>query len=312
VPILESRFLRFVLLERRWCMSCGWNGIARKWRETDSGSKKTPTIPVAALLLALIGSTFACRQQPAADRVAALFGSATSWVDLSHSFDEHTIYWPTAEPFKLKMVSEGMTPGGYYYSAANFSAAEHGGTHLDAPVHFAKGKHTADQIPISQLIGPAVVVDVTAKVASNRDYLITASDLQEFETKHGRIADGTIVLFRTGWGSRWPDRLQYLGTVKTGQAAVPELHFPGIDSTAARWLVSQRKVDAVGIDTPSIDFGQSSTFNVHQILFAADVPAFENVANLEKVPETGAFVVALPMKIAGGTGGPLRIVAAVP
>jgi kynurenine formamidase len=136
--------------------------------------------------------------------------------------------------------------------------------------------------------------------------------LQEFETKHGRIADGTIVLFRTGWGSRWPDRKQYLGTEKTGQAAVPELHFPGIDSTAAQWLVTQRKVDAVGIDTPSIDYGQSTIFKVHQVLFAADIPAFENVANLEKLPETGAFVVALPMKIAGGTGGPLRIVAALP
>src|SRR5207249_3740089 len=158
---------------------------------------------------------------------------------------------------KLTMVAEGPTPGGWYYSAANFAAAEHGGTHIDAPVHFAKGHHTTDQIPVSQLIGPAIVVDVTSKVAANPDYLITAADLQAFETRRGRIADGTILLFRTGWGSRWPDRKKYLGTEVTGAAAVPLLHFPGIDSSAAHWLVSQRKVDAIGIDTPSIDYGQS-------------------------------------------------------
>ncbi|MBI4500646.1 MAG: cyclase family protein [Gemmatimonadetes bacterium] len=292
-------------------MSCGWDGVARKSPRAAGASRPASTIPTASLVLLTAALLFsACR--PAEDRVARMFASSANWVDLTHSFDEHTIYWPTAEPFKLEMVSEGMTPGGYYYSAANFAAAEHGGTHIDAPVHFAKGRHTTDQIPVTQLIGAAVVVDVAAKVTSNPDYRVVAADLQEFEARHGRIADGTIVLFRTGWGSRWPERKAYLGTETTGAAAVPQLHFPGIDSTAARWLVAERKVDAIGIDTPSIDYGQSSTFDVHQILFAADIPAFENVANLDQLPETGAFVVALPMKIAGGTGGPLRIVAAIP
>jgi kynurenine formamidase len=244
--------------------------------------------------------------------VAQLFSDGSRWVDLTHSFDERTIYWPTADPFKLKMVSEGKSPGGYFYAAANFSAAEHGGTHLDAPVHFAEGRHTTDQIPVSQLIGPAVVVDVSAQAHANADYRVSVADLEAFEAAHGRIADGTIVLFRTGWGARWPVRRSYLGTEATGPAAVPQLHFPGVDSSAARWLSSQRKVDAVGIDTPSIDYGQSSTFDTHQILFAADIPAFENVASLEQLPVTGAHIVALPMKIARGTGGPLRIVAAVP
>lgn len=129
---------------------------------------------------------------------------------------------------------------------------------------------------------------------------------------HGRIPDGAIVLIRTGWGGRWPDRARYLGTARTGAAAVPELHFPGIDAAAARWLVDQRQIDAVGIDTPSIDYGQSTTFDTHQILFAANIPAFENVANLDRLPATGGYVMALPMKIAGGSGGPLRIVALLP
>jgi kynurenine formamidase len=237
--------------------------------------------------------------------------SRASWVDLTYAFDSTTIYWPTAKPFHLDVVSAQRTQGGYYYAANNFAAAEHGGTHLDAPVHFAEGRHPTDQIPLTQLTGPAVVVDVSGKADVDRDYRIAAADLEAWEREHTRIPEGAIVLVRTGWGSRWPDRARYLGTVKTGAAAVPELHFPGIHPDAARWLVA-RKVRAVGIDTPSIDYGQSATFDTHQILFAADIPAFENVAHLSAVPSTGAFLIALPMKIRGGSGGPLRIVAVLP
>ncbi len=297
--------LRFLLLERRWCMQCGWQGVARRSPAATKSRTNTPTQVAVVLLLAGAALTACDREE---DDLSEAF-AAGRWVDLSHSFDDKTIYWPTAEPFKLTVVSDSETAGGYYYGAANFSAAEHGGTHLDAPVHFARGKHTTDQIPVDQTIGPAVVVDVAGKTAGNPDYLVSVTDLQAFETAHGRIADGSIVLFRTGWGSRWADRKAYLGTDVTGPKAVPLLHFPGIDSAAARWLSTERRVDAIGIDTPSIDYGQSTTFDVHRILFAANIPAFENVANLDQLPETGAYVVALPMKIAGGTGGPLRIVA---
>ncbi len=255
------------------------------------------------LFIALLA---ACRQPSAAGLLAR-----GHWVDLSYAFDSTTIYWPTAEPFRLQVVSAQRTPQGYYYAANNFAAAEHGGTHLDAPVHFAEGRHTTDQIPLIQLIGPAVVIDARGASDADRDYRITSGDLAQWENSHGSMPEGTIVLFRTGWGTRWPTRARYLGTLKTGQAAVAELHFPGIDSSAARWLVA-RHVHAVGIDTPSIDYGQSATFDTHQILLGADIPAFENVAHLEQLPATGAFIVALPMKIAGGSGGPLRIVAWVP
>src|SRR2546426_7264646 len=237
--------------------------------------------------------------------------SEGKWVDLTYDFDSTTIYWPTAQPFRLTVVSAQRMSGGYYYAANNFAAAEHGGTHLDAPVHFAEGKHTTDQIPVVQLVGPAYVIDVSRQAEAERDYRIASGDLEGWEQAHGRIPEGAIVLFRTGWGSRWPDRARYLGTTKAGAAAVPELHFPGIHPDAARWLV-ERKVRAVGIDTPSIDYGQSTTFDTHRTLFAADIPAFENVAHLSAVPATGAFVIGLPMKIRGGSGGPLRVVAGVP
>lgn len=248
----------------------------------------------------------ACREPSTANQMAG-----GTWVDLTYSFDSSTIYWPTAQPFRLDVVSAQRTPAGYYYAANNIAAAEHGGTHLDAPIHFAEGKHASDQIPLSQLIGPAVVIDVTGQADANADYRVSAADLTAWESTHGTIPAGVIVLIRTGWGRRWPDRARYLGTAKTGAAAVPELHFPGIHPDAAPLLV-ERRVAAVGIDTPSLDYGQSATYDVHQRLFAANIPGFENVAQLERLPATGALVVALPMKIAAGSGGPLRIVARLP
>jgi kynurenine formamidase len=241
-----------------------------------------------------------------ADRLAT-----GKWVDLTYPFDSTTIYWPTAQPFHLTVVSAQRTPAGYYYAANNLSGAEHGGTHLDAPIHFAEGKHSTDEIPISQLVGPAVVIDVTHQADSSADYRVRPADISAWERAHGEIPRGAIVLIRTGWGSRWLDRARYLGTTKTGAAAVPELHFPGLDLDAAREL-ARRKVNAVGIDTPSIDYGQSTTFGVHRRLFAANIPGLENVAHLDQLPAAGAFIIALPMNIKGGSGGPLRIVALLP
>lgn len=233
-------------------------------------------------------------------------------VDLSYSFSTETIYWPTAQSFTLEKVADGITPGGYYYAANNFAAAEHGGTHLDSPIHFAEGKHTTDQIPLEQLLGAAIVIDVSHAALANRDYQVQVADFEAWEKTHGRIPDRAIVLLRTGSGKFWPDRETYLGTTETGPEAVPKLHFPGLHPEAAAWLVSNRQINAIGIDTPSIDYGQSTLFGSHVTLFAANIPAFENVANLEQVPETGAHVIALPMKIQGGSGGPLRIIAIVP
>lgn len=234
------------------------------------------------------------------------------WIDLSYDYSSETIYWPTAEPFKLETVSAGVTNKGYYYSAYNFSAAEHGGTHIDAPIHFAKGGKTVDQIPLTQLIAPAVKVDVSQKAIANRDYQVSVEDFNTWESQHGKIPEGSIVLLQTGYGRYWPDRVKYLGTDKRGAEGVAELHFPGIHPEAAEWLVNSRKISAIGIDTASIDYGQSQKFDSHVTLTGQSTPVFENVANLDKVPTVGAQVIALPMKIKGGSGAPLRIIAFVP
>lgn len=259
------------------------------------------------LLLPLL---WACREETPAEELAEVFGTL-EWVDLTHRFGDSTIYWPTAQPFRLDSVFAGRTSAGFYYAVNNFSAAEHGGTHLDAPVHFAEGRRATDQVPLSSLIAPAVVLDVRDSANANPDYVVSVADVERWEAAHGSMPQGVIVLLRTGWASRWPDRARYLGTTLTGPAGVAQLHFPGLDSNAARSLVA-RGVAAVGIDTPSIDRGQSSTYNSHVILMSENIPAFENVASLDRLPPTGAWVVALPMLIAGGTGGPLRIVAAIP
>jgi kynurenine formamidase len=255
-------------------------------------------------LIAILTATLliGCAQQPQS------FQSG-EWIDLTHDFSDETIYWVTAEPFKRTTVAEGMTDKGYYYSAYNYSAAEHGGTHIDAPVHFAQGKKSVDQIELTQLIAPAVKIDVSEKAAANRDYLITADDVKNWEVTNGKIPEWSIVLFQTGFGSKWPNAKDYLGTDQKGPDAVKDLHFPGLDPEAAKWLVENRKIKAVGLDTASIDYGQSTTFGSHVELMTNNVPAFENVANLDKLPATGFQVVALPMKIKGGSGAPLRIVA---
>jgi kynurenine formamidase len=233
-------------------------------------------------------------------------------VDLSHSYDGRTLYWPTSETFRLEKVADGMTPGGYYYAANNLFTAEHGGTHIDAPVHFAAARLTVDQIPLERLAGPAVVVDVSDRSEANADYQVTTEDLMQWESVHGAIPPEAILLLRTGFSQRWPDALRYLGTAERGSEAVAKLRFPGLHPDAARWLTASRPVRAIGIDTASIDFGQSTGFEAHRVLFEHDIPALENLTALDRLPPVGAFVIALPMKIAGGSGAPLRAVAVVP
>ncbi len=232
-------------------------------------------------------------------------------VDLTHSFDDKTIYWPTEKGFELLRGPAGFTKRGYFYAANRFAAAEHGGTHLDAPIHFFKDRHTVDEIPLERLVGPGVVVDVTEKCRENADYQIGIEDLRRVEEQLDRPLVDVIVLLRTGFSRHWPDREKYLGTSGGGAEAVAKLHFPGLAPDAARWLVEHRKIKAIGIDTASIDYGQSRRFASHVALFERNVPAMENLANLESLPTSGFTVIALPMKIGGGSGAPLRVIAIV-
>jgi kynurenine formamidase len=238
--------------------------------------------------------------------------SRGNWIDLSYDFSAETLYWPNNPTgFKLDTTAEGMTPAGFYYSTFAFSAPEHGGTHIDAPLHFVKNGLSVDKISLDKLNGDIVVIDVSSKALNNRDYLITANDITAWETENGTITPDVIVFFRTGYGKYYPNAEQYFGTAGKGDAAIPKLHFPGIDSSAATWL-SDHKIKAVGIDTPSIDYGQSKIFRTHQVLLGSGIPAFENVANMDQLPVRGAYAIALPMKIKNGSGGPLRLIAWLP
>jgi kynurenine formamidase len=233
-------------------------------------------------------------------------------IDLTYTFDSSTIYWPTEEGFILNQAAEGYTEKGYYYTANSFCGAEHGGTHLDAPIHFAEGRQTVDAIPLQNLIGPGVVIDVSEVAADNPDYQISVGDFEQWEATYGKIPEGTIVLLRTGYGRYWPDRVRYMGTDARGTEGVAQLHFPGLHPDAARWLIENRAIKAIGLDTPSIDYGQSQLFETHQTLFKENIPAFENVAHMDELPIQGFTIIALPMKIGGGSGAPLRIIAVVP
>ncbi len=233
-------------------------------------------------------------------------------VDLSHTYDATTVFWPTAETYRLDKVADGMTPDGYYYAANNFFSSEHGGTHLDAPVHFAKGGQSVEQVPLEKLFGEAYVIDVVAQTTANADHQVSVEDIAVAERAQGPIPPSAIVLLRTGFSTRWPDAARYLGTAERGEAAAAKLHFPGLHPEAARWLVANRTFKAIGIDTASIDYGPSTLFEAHRVLYERNIPAFENLTALERLPVTGAYVVALPMKIGGGSGAPLRAVAIVP
>jgi kynurenine formamidase len=230
-------------------------------------------------------------------------------VDLTHTFDDDTIYWPTAKPFRWHKDAWGKAPGGYWYASGSFEASEHLGTHIDSPIHFGEGQPGTDALPLQRLVGPAVVIDISQASAKNPDYLLTTADIARWEKAHGAIPAKAIVLVRTGWSRFWPDRKRYMGTDAPGD--VQNLHFPGISAEAARLLLD-RRVDGVGIDTASIDYGRSTDFRTHQILNGAGIYGLENLANLDRLPATGATLIALPMKIRDGTGGPVRVVAILP
>jgi len=233
------------------------------------------------------------------------------FIDLSHTYDASTVYWPTSPSrFRLDTLAFGDQPAGYFYSAFAFSTPEHGGTHLDAPIHFAAGAQTSDQIPLDRLIARAVVIDITQQAGADRDYRLTPADIEAWEQANGPVPANSIVLLRTGWSERWPNRLEYLGDDTPGSAS--NLHFPSYGVDAARLLVEQRGVAGLGADVASIDYGPSTDFAVHRIAAARNVIGLENLTNLSQLPATGAWILALPVKIGGGSGGPLRAVGVVP
>ncbi len=235
-----------------------------------------------------------------------------NWLDLSHSYDNTTLYWPNnIKGFEHITEAEGKTSSGYYYSSYSICTPEHGGTHLDAPIHFAENKLTVDKIPLSSLTGNAIVIDVSRNALADRDYQVSVDDIENWEEENGRIPENMIILFSTGYAQFYPSRKKYFGTSETGRSAIPKLHFPGISPEAALLLVEKRNIKALGLDTPSLDYGQSKEFKTHQILLGHNKPGFENLNNLNRLPKKGIYLVALPMKIAKGSGAPLRVISAI-
>jgi len=229
---------------------------------------------------------------------------------MTYALDDAAIFWPTAKPFSLTKVGWGVAENGRWYASNEFTASEHGGTHADAPIHFASGGRTIGQIPLQEWIGPAVKVDVTAKCDKDRDYLLSVDDLKTWEKDNGRIPDSAWIIMYTGIGTRYyPDKKMVLGTEKTGQEAIAELSFPGFSADSVEFLLKERNIRGIAIDTPSIDRGKSADFRVHQILCGADKLALENIANLDRLPAKGATLYVIPMLIREGTGAPARVFA---
>ncbi len=228
----------------------------------------------------------------------------TRVLDLSYAISDKLVPWPGDGKFFEAKVNATIEKNGYF--TRSFWMLEHYGTHMDAPAHFPPGKTTVDQIPAKQLFGPAVVIDVRAESSKDADYRLTAARVEDWEKRHGRIPEGAIVLLRTGWASRWPDAQKY-----RNQDAQGKMHFPGFTVDAAKLLV-ERKVSGLGCDTLSIDYGASEDFAVHHISLGAGLYHLENLADLNELPETGAFLIVAPIKLEGGSGGPVRVFALLP
>lgn len=226
-------------------------------------------------------------------------------VDLTHEIAHDGPAWPgSRDPFHLDTIAASATTAMF-----RLNLNEHFGTHMDAPRHAAGSGWTNENIPLNRLVAPLIVIDVRAQAADNRDYALTPADIETHERRHGRIARGAAVLLRTGWARYWSTPARYFGEDRTVQP--PKLHFPSFGIEAAKLLVS-RGVGLLGVDSPSTDIGAAPSFAVHGILGGANVPALENLADLDALPATGALLMALPIKTRGGSGGPVRVVALVP
>jgi kynurenine formamidase len=225
----------------------------------------------------------------------------TRVVDLSYAINDKLVPWPGDEKWFEAKINATVEKNGYF--TRSFWMLEHYGTHLDAPIHFPPGKTTVDQIPAKQFFGPAVILDVSEEGAKNADYQAPGARAEEWEKKHGRISEGSIVLLKTGWASRWPDAQKYRNRDAHGK-----MHFPGFSAEAAKLLIS-RKVSGIGCDTMSVDYGASEDFAVHHLALGAGLYHLENLSDLSTVPEAGAFLVVAPIKLEGGSGGPVRVFA---
>jgi kynurenine formamidase len=220
--------------------------------------------------------------------------------DLTHVFTEGFPVFTFDPPAREDLVT--IPTGGFYSQQWTFG--EHSGTHMDAPGHFVTGGRLSPEITPQELIVPIVVIDISRRAESDHDAVVTVDDLRRFEHRHGRIPDGALVCMDSGWAQKIDDPLEF-----KGGASFPDYHFPGFGLEAALWLVERRDVTGIGVDTLSLDPGNSSTFPVHVNFLETDRYGLENLANLDKIPPRGAvaYVGLIPWE--QGSGGPCRVIA---
>ncbi|MDI6804330.1 MAG: cyclase family protein [Bacteroidota bacterium] len=227
-------------------------------------------------------------------------------IDLTHTIGMNIPTWPsdTHSAKYLPITTTDYKTDGFY--SRLFSIPEHFGTHIDAPAHGCEGKLTIDQIPLDNLIIPAVVISVQEKVMNNHDYALTVDDVLEWEEKFGSIQNNSVVLMHTGWKKYWNEPKLYLNQDKNGA-----MHFPGFSEEAVKFLINERNINGIGVETLSIDCGYSTDFPAHKVLFEANKYALENIANLEQLPAFGAILIIAPLKLENGSGSPVRVLAMV-
>ena len=264
-------------------------------------------MPARDLLLAMVSVTVlltanlapVANQQP---KGAKPFSQFTT-VDLTHVLKEGIPIYPGAEPFRIMLIADFQQ--GYYMNKV--SMGEHCGTHVDAPVHFVQGGKSVDELPLDQLVGPLVVLNVEKAAAADPDLEITPQHIREWEKTYDQIPAKAFVVARTGWWQKWAVTKDY---VNLGNDKVA--HFPGFSADAARYLIEERKIAGLGIDTLSTDPGNSKEFPAHRIVLKAGAVNIENLANLDQVPTHGATLIVAPLRIAKGSGAPARVFALVP
>ncbi|HLW99364.1 MAG TPA: cyclase family protein [Candidatus Acidoferrales bacterium] len=232
----------------------------------------------------------------------------TRVIDLTHTINDHLPPWPGDKKSFEAQPNATIEREGYF--TRSFWMLEHYGTHLDAPAHFPPGKTTVDQIPVERLVGPAVVLDVReesrSKPAGGRDYRLPVARVQQWEQLHGPVPERAIVLLRTGCAEHWPHADRYRNLDSAGS-----MHFPGFSVEAVKYLLSKR-ISGIGADAMSVDPGDSRNYEVHHFALGSDLFQLENLANLDSLPESGAWLIVAPIKLEGGSGGPCRVFAIVP
>jgi len=267
-------------------------------------------LPGALLWLAMgiltMGSLAGAQDSVLQTTLGQVAGGEAKLIDLTHPLNDQSPFWPgdDYQPFQLRVIATLEKNG---VSSKAFAMPEHFGTHIDAPCHFEKGQPAVDEIAESDLFAPGVVIDVEMQSEADPDFRLSVEDVTSWEKAHGSIPRRAVVFLRTGWGRHWRSQQRY-----RNQDSLGKMHFPGYSAEAARWLLKEREVRGVGIDTLSIDHGPSKDFIVHHIINGAGRYGLENVSSLDKLPPRNFFLIVAPIKISTGTGGPTRLFAIVP